>query len=179
MKWTSSPGGSFLPTTSTSANPVMFTAPSTAAVVTITATSIADNSKAANATIGVTDLTGVLTYHNNLHRDGTNQKEFALTTSNVASATFGKLFSCQADGAIYAQPLWIPKVAVGAGTHNVVLVATMHDSVYLFDADASPCVTYWHKQLLPRRLRRLRGKLPKWLRLISATAPRAQSGRRF
>jgi hypothetical protein len=149
VNWTSSPGGSFFPTTSTSGNPVLFTAPSTAAVVTITATSIADNSKTANATIGVTDLTGVLTYHNNLHRDGTNQKEFALTTSNVASATFGKLFSCQADGAIYAQPLWIPKVAVGAGTHNVVLVATMHDSVYLFDADASPCVTYWHKQLLP------------------------------
>jgi hypothetical protein len=32
---------------------------------------------------------------------------------------------------------------------NVIVAATMRDSVYLFDADASPCVTYWHKPLLP------------------------------
>jgi len=42
------------------------------------------------------------------------------------------------DGAIYAQPLWIPKVAGAGGPHNVILVATMRDSVYLFDADANP-----------------------------------------
>ena len=46
------------------------------------------------------DLSGVLTYHNNTSRDGTNIKEFALTASNVTTPTFGKLFSCQADGAI-------------------------------------------------------------------------------
>jgi hypothetical protein len=31
----------------------------------------------------------------------------------------------------------------------VVVAATMRDSVYVFDGDASPCVTYWHKQLIP------------------------------
>ena len=25
----------------------------------------------------------------------------------------------------------------------------MHDSVYVFDADANPCVTYWHQTLIP------------------------------
>ena len=149
VTWSSSGGGSFSPTTSTSGSTVTFTAPSSAGVVTITAKSVADSTKTASATIGVTDLAGVFTYHNDLSRDGANQKEYALTTSNVATATFGKLFSCQADGAIYAQPLWIPKVNIGGATHNVILVATMRDSVYLFDADASPCITYWHKQLLP------------------------------
>src|SRR5262249_43419946 len=83
-------------------------------------------------------------------RDGSNTREFALTTSNVNTATFGKLFSCNADGAIYAQPLWVPKVTIGTGgAHNVIVAATMRDSVYVFDADANPCVTYWNKNLIP------------------------------
>jgi chitodextrinase len=144
----STSGGGFSSASSTSGIAVTFTAPSGAGMVTVTATAVGDNSKTAAAAIGVTDLAGVLTYHNNLSRDGANQREYALTTSNVATATFGKLFSCAVDGAIYAQPLWIPKVSIGGGTHNVILVATMHDSVYVFDADASTCVKYWNKQYL-------------------------------
>jgi hypothetical protein len=149
VTWSSAGGGSFSPTTSTSGNSVTFTAPTSAGAVTLTATSLADNTKTDAATIGVTDLSGMFTYHNDLSRDGANQKEYALTPTNVATATFGKLFSCAADGAIYAQPLWISKVSIGGGTHNVIVAATMRDSVYVFDADASPCVTYWSKQLLP------------------------------
>ena len=67
----------------------------------------------------------------------------------MTTATFGKLFSCTADGAIYGQPLWMPNVSIGGGTHNVIVVATMRDSVFVFDADASPCITYWSKQLIP------------------------------
>jgi len=148
VNWSSS-GGSFSPTTSTSGNSVTFTAPASAGVVTITATSVADGTKTATATIGVTDLAGVFTYHNDLSRDGANQKEYALAPSNVTTATFGKLFSCTVDGTVYAQPLWIPKVSIGGGTHNVIVAVSMRDSVYVFDADASPCVTYWSKQLLP------------------------------
>jgi chitodextrinase len=142
-------GGGFSSVTSSSGAAVTFTAPSGAGVVTIRATAVGDNTKTASATIGVTDLSGVLTYHNNLSRDGTNPKEYALTTSNVTPSSFGKVFTCAADGAIYAQPLWIPKVNVGGGTHNVVLVATIRDSLYLFDADNSPCTTYWSKTLIP------------------------------
>lgn len=115
---------------------------------TITATSNADGSKTASATIGVTDLNGVLTYHNNLARDGTNTKEYALTTANVNSNTFGKLFSCAVDGEIYAQPLWVPNVSIGGGTHNVTIAATQNDSVYAFDADTSPCKQYWKVSFL-------------------------------
>ena len=91
----------------------------------------------------------MFTYHNNLSRDGSNSHEFALTPTNVTTASFGKLFSCNADGAIYAQPLWVPNVSIGGGPHNVVVAATMRDSVFVFDADANPCVTYWNKNLIP------------------------------
>jgi len=101
------------------------------------------------ATIGVTDLAGVYTYHNDLSRDGANTSEYALTTANVNSSTFGKLFSCQADAAIYTQPLWVSNITIGGAKHNIVVVATMHDTVYAFDADANPCVTYWHTQFIP------------------------------
>jgi chitodextrinase len=148
VNWSASGGGSFSQTTSTSGNAVTFTAPASAGVVTITATSVADGSKTASATIGVTDLIGVLTYHNNASRDGTNQKEYALTTGNVNTSTFGKLFSCPVDGAVYAQPLWVASVTIGSTKRNVLVVATQHDSVYAFDADTSPCVTLWHANLL-------------------------------
>ncbi len=120
----------------------------TAGTFTITTTSKADVTQSAAATIGVTDLSGMTTYHNDLLRDGVNSQEYALTTANVATATFGKLFSCATDAAIYAQPLWVANLGIHGGTHNVVFAATVHDTVYAFDADANPCVTYWNKSLL-------------------------------
>ena len=127
---------------------VTYTAPSSAGSYTITATSVTDVTVSSSITIGVTDLVGVFTYHNDLSRDGVNSREYALNTTNVATATFGKLFSCSADAAIYAQPLWVANLNIGGGKHNVVVAATVHDTVYAFDADASPCVPYWSKSLL-------------------------------
>ena len=144
VTWSASTGGVLSGKTTTNAS---FTS-AAAAVYTVTATSNADNSKSATVTIGVTDLAGMTTYHNNLSRNGTNVREYALTTANVTTSSFGKLFTCSVDGAIYAQPLWVPNLAIGGGTHNVIFVATTHDSVYAFDADVSPCVTYWRKPLL-------------------------------
>jgi chitodextrinase len=144
----STSGGGFSSTSSTSGNAVTFTAPSGAGVVTITATAVGDATASATTTIGVTDLTGVTTYHNNLSRDGTNQQEYALTTANVSTSTFGKLFSCAVDGAVYAQPLWVANQTIGGTKHNVLIVATMHNSIYAFDADSSPCVILWHANLL-------------------------------
>ena len=144
VSWTVSTGGTLSGQTTTTAS---FSA-ATAGVYTITATSIADVTKSASATIGVTDLAGVLTYHNNLSRDGSNPSEYALTTSNVTAATFAKLFSCTVDGAIYTQPLWVANVTISSVKHNVVLVATQHESLYAFDADASPCTTLWSVSLV-------------------------------
>ena len=67
---------------------------------------------------------------------GANLAEVTLNTSNVAPSSFGLVFKLPVDDNIYAQPLYVPNVAIaGQGTHNVVYVATMSDSLYAFDAD--------------------------------------------
>ena len=149
VSWSASPAaGAFSPTASASGTPVTFTAPTSAGVYTLTATSVTDGTRSASITVGVTDLAGVYTYHNDVARDGANAQEYALTPANVNAATFGKLFSCAVDGAVYAQPLWVANLSISGVSHNVILVATAHDSVYAFDADASPCQTLWHANLI-------------------------------
>jgi hypothetical protein len=147
VSWTAT-GGNFSAPSSQTGIPVTYTAPSTAGTYTITATSVTNVTVSASFTVGVTDLAGMYTYHNDLFRDGVNSQEYALSTSNVNTNSFGKLFSCSADGAIYAQPLWLASLTVGGTKHNVVVVATQHDSVYAFDADTAPCTTLWHANLL-------------------------------
>ena len=77
-------------------------------------------------------------------RTGANVHETTLTPQNVNAARFGKLFALQVDGDIYAQPLYLPGVEIpGKGKHNVVFIATEHDSVYAFDADGQPSTPLW------------------------------------
>jgi len=70
-----------------------------------------------------------------VERTGLNAKESTLTLQNVKSSTFGLLRTFPVDGKVDAQPLYLSNVVVGGQTHNVVYVATEHDSVYAFDAD--------------------------------------------
>jgi len=145
VTWTAS-SGTFTNVTPTSAT---YHPPSNPGVYTITATSVLDVTKSASSPIGVTGLSGVTTYHNDGTRAGLNSQEIALNPSNVHPATFAKLFSCQIDAPTYTQTLWVPNLSIAGGTHNVIFTATSHNTVYAFDADANPCVTYWSKNLVP------------------------------
>ena len=91
--------------------------------------------------------TDVLTYHNDIARTGQNLTESLLTPSNVASATFGKIGFYPVDGRVDAQPLYASNVTIPSnGAHNVLIVATEHDSVYVFDADSGSIL--WQTSVL-------------------------------
>ncbi len=101
----------------------------------------------ATLTVNAASVVEVLTYHNDIARTGANLNEPILTTSNVASATFGKKANFAVDGKVDAQPLYASNVAVpGNGIHNLLIAVTEHDSVYAFDADSGAIV--WQKSML-------------------------------
>src|SRR5437016_5293850 len=96
--------------------------------------------------------TNVLTQHNDNSRTGQNPKETKLSPATLNVNTFGQFFTQPVDGQIYAQPLYMHGVAIpGKNTHNVIFVATEHDSLYCFDADKNSGINahpLWHVSFL-------------------------------
>ena len=71
----------------------------------------------------------IINQRNDIGRTGQNTDESVLAPANVNSSQFGRLLALPVDGQIYAQPLYLSGVQIpGSGTHNVVFVATEHDS---------------------------------------------------
>ena len=126
--------------------------PSATTIYTITATNDGQGSgptAKATATVNVNStipqLGGVFTNKYDNQRTGQNVNEALLTPANVNQTQFGKVFSFGVDGFVYGQPLYAQQVNVaGQGIHNVVYVATEHDSVYAFDADGKSNAPLWH-----------------------------------
>ena len=92
-------------------------------------------------------MTDVLTYHNDNGRTGQTLNEGILTPANVNTNHFGKLRVLSSDGKVDAQPLYAAGVTIpGKGLHNLLFVATEHDSVYAFDADGTN--VFWQVSML-------------------------------
>ncbi len=99
--------------------------------------------------LSLTARAQVLTSQYDNARTGADLHETILTPENVNVRQFGKLFTFHVDGPVFAQPLYIPGLEIpGKGKHNVVFVATEHDSVYAFDADGQSAEPLWKVSLL-------------------------------
>ena len=101
------------------------------------------------STTRAASIASVLTQRNDNNRTGDNLNEPILNTSNVNAAQFGLLGKLNVDGQVYAQPLYLPAVSIAGGMHNVVYVATMHNTVYAFDADNPAEAALWSTNLGP------------------------------
>lgn len=116
----------------------------TAALSGVTATASVSVTEAKQA--GVANIT---TWHVDNSRSGLNDKEQTLTPTDVVPASFGKLFSYLVDGYVYGSPLILSNMKINGAMHNVLYVATEHDSVYAFDADSyGSGAPLWQKTLL-------------------------------
>jgi hypothetical protein len=135
--------------TGTITNAGLYTPPAIPGTHTVTATTSANPPQSASVTAYVTNYGGTTTYHNDNFRTGSNPGETVLAPSNVNFNQFGKLLSYTLDGQTLATPLYVPNVAIpGMGAHNVVYVATEHDSVFAFDADGLVSTPLWQTSFI-------------------------------
>ncbi len=105
----------------------------------------------------------VTTWHVDNNRTGLNNKETTLSLANVTPKTFGKLFSYSLDGYAYGEPLVMSGVTINGAKHNVVYVATEHDSVYAFDANSyGTGAPLWHTSLLKSGEVPVKGTIKPW-----------------
>jgi hypothetical protein len=91
----------------------------------------------------------ILTANGGNDRANANLQETQLTTATVSPVTFGKLGIFPVDAPVFAQPLYVSGLSIpDAGKRNVLFVATMHNSIYAFDADrVSAPVMLWQANL--------------------------------
>ena len=126
----------------------LYTPPNTLGTHIVTATTL-DQSQSGNSTVYVSGFDGKLTHHNDNFRTGQNLNETVLTPANVNPATFGKLFTYPIDGASHASPLYVANLNIpGQGFHNVVFVATEHNSVYAYDAGGLSSIPLWQASFI-------------------------------
>lgn len=123
----------------------LFTAPVANETCTIKATSTANSSSTASATVKIL-VVNYTVRKNGTDGTGRQLNEYVLTPTSVSSGKFGQLWSVGLDGPIWGQPLYMNGINVGGKVRNVVYVTTSNDSVYALDADAGGVL--WKKSFL-------------------------------
>ena len=102
----------------------------------------------------------VLTSQYDNQRDAYNSSEVCLTSTalSTGSVKLGQTRVLEVDdnpsalptlgngqqplsNPIYAQPLYVPQISIAGGVHNAVIVATLNDSIFAWDADNGGCTT--------------------------------------
>ena len=88
-------------------------------------------------------VTKIVTAGYSIARLNANTSETILTQASIQSG-FGRVGQYAVDGFVYAQPLIVPTTS-----KNLLIVATMHDSLFAFDADAPGSAPVWHVNFGP------------------------------
>jgi hypothetical protein len=78
-------------------------------------------------------------------RTGSTTSESVLTPANVSRLQ--SLGHYTVDGAVWAQPLYIPDVTISGAARNLLIVATLHGTVYAFDADNPGSAAVWSRHV--------------------------------
>lgn len=81
-------------------------------------------------------------------RTGANTAETVL----APSMTFRKLGLYGVDGPVFAQPLFIPSVTIGATTYDLLVTATLAGTAYAFDANNIASSPLWSTHLSDPRV---------------------------
>ena len=99
-----------------------------------------------NPSTGAGGLQGVLMWKGDTSGAGLYGSETKLTPQNVNPQQFGLRARFEVDGYVVAQPLYVSQLNMGdKGVHDVVLVATEHNSIYAFDANGGPSALLWQR----------------------------------
>jgi hypothetical protein len=147
---TSSPASPFT-VAAGSSQPVTLTIPSTTASGDYTVSANGNSGSLTHSAVldlAIVGPASITTWHYDNARTGANINETTLTPSNVNSVSFGKLATLPVDGFVVGHPLYLESVNIAGVTHNVVYVATMHDSVFAFDADSMSTTPLWMTSIL-------------------------------
>ena len=93
----------------------------------------------------------ILMQRNDLGRTGVNGGETHLNPQNVNINSFGRLRTVAlAQGAIYAQPLYVANLRFGANQlHNAIYVATMGNHVFAVDTESGAILSQAHVDSKP------------------------------
>jgi uncharacterized protein (TIGR03437 family) len=83
----------------------------------------------------------VLNANYDRQQTGANLLETVLQSNDFDWKNFGKVGTYAVDGQVYAQPLYVPGITIAGKQHNVLYVATMHNSIYAFEADTPEVAT--------------------------------------